>query len=243
VTTKSTLSATYVGSRGIDLFRSRDVNAPPAPDYLARPNANLGQERRIESEGYQKSNSVELTFRGNPSRYFTGQVQYTLGKTYNNTGGITYFPGNSFFPSADWARSDNDRRHKFDLLGSTQATKLFTVGAALSLYSGKPVNVTTGRDDNHDGVYTDRPLRPVAYSRNSLHGPGLINLDLNIEHDFRMVRGKKDGPTLTVGLNSFNVLNRRNDVTYVGVLPSVYFGRAVSALPPRRMQLNLEFKF
>jgi len=57
-----------------------------------------------------------------------------------------------------------------------------------------------------------------------------------------MVRGKKDSPTLTVGLNSFNVLNHRNDVTYVGVLPSVYFRRAVSALPPRRMQLNLQFK-
>ncbi len=240
VTAKSTFSATYVGSRGIDLFRSRDVNAPPPPDYLARPNANLGQERRIESEGYQKSNSVELTFRGRPSRYFTGQVQYTLGKTYNSTSGITYFPGNSNFPAADWARSADDRRHKFDLLGSTQATKLFTVGVALSLYSGKPVNVTTGADPNGDGIFNDRPPN---FARNSLHGPGLINLDLNIERDFRMVRGKKDGPTLTVGLNSFNVLNRRNDVTYVGVLPSVYFGRAVSALPPRRMQLNLQFKF
>lgn len=240
VTAKSTFSATYVGSRGIDLFRSRDVNAPPPPDYLARPNGNLGQERRIETEGYQKSNSVELTFRGKPSRYFTGQVQYTLGKTYNNTSGITYFPGNSNFPAVDWARSADDRRHKFDLLGSTQVTKHFSMGAALSLYSGKPVNVTTGADTNGDGIFNDRPPN---FARNSLHGPGLINLDLNIEHDFRMVRGKKDSPTLTVGLNSFNVLNHRNDVTYVGVLPSVYFGRAVSALPPRRMQLNLQFKF
>jgi hypothetical protein len=240
VTAKSTFSATYVGSRGIDLFRSRDVNAPPPPDYLARPDGNLGQERRIETEGYQKSNSVELTFRGKPSRYFTGQAQYTLGKTYNNTSGITYFPGNSNFPAADWARSADDRRHKFDLLGSTQLTKHFSMGAALALYSGKPVNVTTGADTNGDGIFNDRPPN---FARNSLHGPGLINLDLNIEHDFRMVRGKKDSPTLTVGLNSFNVLNHRNDVTYVGVLPSVYFGRAVSALPPRRMQLNLQFKF
>src|SRR6266478_696612 len=239
VTAKSTFSATYVGSRGIDLFRSRDINAPTAPNYLARPDGNLGQERRIETEGYQKNNSVELTFRGKPSRYFTGQAQYTLGKTYNNTSGITYFPGNSNFPAADWARSADDRRHKFDLLGSTQLTKHFSMGAALSLYSGKPVNVTTGADTNGDGIFNDRPPN---FARNSLHGPGLINLDLNVEHDFRMVRGKKDSPTLTVGLNSFNVLNHRNDVTYVGVLPSVYFRRAVSALPPRRMQLNLQFK-
>ena len=241
VTAKSTFSATYVGSRGIDLFRSRDINAPlPSSPNTSRPNANFGQERQIESEGYQKNTAMELTFRGKPSRFFSGQVQYTLSKTYNNTSGITYFPGNSYFPSADWARSDNDRRHKFDLLGSTQATKLFSIGAALSLYSGKPVNVTTGADDNGDGIFNDRPLN---YARNSLHGPGLINLDLNIEHDFLLAKGKKEGPALTVGLNSFNVLNHRNDVTYVGVLPSVYFGRAVSALPPRRMQLNLQFKF
>jgi hypothetical protein len=240
VTAKSTFSATYIGSRGIDLFQSRDVNAPPPPNYAARPNPNLGQERQIESEGYQKSNSMELTFRGKPSRFFAGQVQYTLAKTYNNTSGITYFPANSYFPSADWARSDNDRRHKFDLLGSAEMAKLFSFGAALSLYSGKPVNVTTGADDNHDGIYNDRP---IALARNTMHGPGLINLDLNIERDFLLVKGRKEGPTLTVGLNSFNVLNHQNDVTYVGVISSVYFGRAVSALPPRRMQLNLQFKF
>jgi hypothetical protein len=243
VTAKSTFSATYIGSRGIDLFRSRDINAPPPPNFVARPNPNLGQERQIESEGYQKSNSLELTFRGRPSRFFAGQVQYTLGKTYNNTSGITYFPGNSYFAAADWARSDNDRRHKFDLLGSTEIAKYFSVGAALSLYSGKPVNVTTGADDNHDGIYNDRPILPAAFARNTMHGPGLINLDLNLEHDFLFVKGKKEGPALTVGLNSFNVLNHQNDATYLGVLSSVYFGKAVSALPPRRMQLNLQFKF
>jgi hypothetical protein len=243
VTTKSTFSATYVGSRGIDLFRSRDINAPPPPNFAARPNPNLGQERQIESGGYQKSNSLELTFRGKPSRFFAGQVQYTLGKTYNNTSGITYFPGNSYFAAGDWARSDNDRRHKFDLLGSTEIAKYFSIGAALSLYSGKPVNVTTGADDNHDGIYNDRPILPAAFARNTMHGPGLINLDLNLEHDFLFVKGKKEGPALTVGLNAFNVLNHQNDATYVGVLSSVYFGKAVSALPPRRMQLNLQFKF
>jgi hypothetical protein len=240
VTEKSTFSATYVGTRGIDLFRSRDINAPPPPDFLVRPDAALGQVRQIESEGYLKSNALELTFRGRPSKYFTGQVQYTLGKTYNNTSGITYFPGNSFFPAADWARSDNDRRHKFDLLGSMQATKLFTVGAALSVYSGRPVNVTTGGDDNHDGVLNDRP---AGFARNTLHGPGTIQLDLNVEHDFLLSKAKKEGPRLTLALNAFNVLNHENDATFVGTITSPFFGRAVAAQPPRRMQLNLQFKF
>jgi hypothetical protein len=167
-------------------------------------------------------------------------VQYTLGKTYNNTSGITYFPANSFNPAADWARSDNDRRHKFDLLGSTQASRFFTVGAALSLYSGKPVNVTTGGDNNRDGVLNDRP---AGFTRNTLHGPGTIELDVNLEHDFLLSKSKKEGPRLTLALNAFNVLNHTNDTTFVGTITSPFFGRAVSAQPPRRIQLNVQFKF
>src|SRR5882724_5938847 len=130
VTAKSTFSAGYVGSRGISLFRSIDANAPPFPPFIDRPDAALGQNRQIQSDGYQKSNSLELTFRGQPSKFFSGQIQYTLSKTFNNTSGITYFPANSHDPAADWARSDNDRRHKFDLLGSSHFTNLFTLGAA-----------------------------------------------------------------------------------------------------------------
>ena len=239
VTAKSTLSATFVGSRGIDLFRSIDANAPFAGSTV-RPNPHLGQQRFIQSEGYQKSAALEVTFRGKPSRYFNGQVQYTYGKAYNNTSGITYFPANSYDAAADWARSDNDRRHKFDLLGSTHPTRYFTLGVALSLYTGKPVNVTTGSDNNHDGVVNDRP---AGYARNTMPGPGFINLDLNVEHDFVLSRKSKEARTLTVGLNAFNLLNHTNDVTYVGVITSQYFGHAVAAQPPRRLQLNVQFKF
>jgi hypothetical protein len=248
ITAKSTLSATYVGNRGIDLFRSRDVNAPTPPFYVARPSDTVGQDRQIESEGYQKSNSLEVTFRGRPSKYFTGQAQYTLGKTYNNTSAITYFPGNSYYPWLDWSRSDNDRRHKFDLLGTIAPTDLFSIGVALQAYSGKPVNVITGLDANGDGVFNDRPDGGFA-PRNSLHGPSLVNLDVNVEHDFHFRKEKKDGPTLTAGLNVFNVLNHVNDVTYSGVIGpdggprNPNFGQPSAAYPARRFQVNLEYKF
>ncbi|PMX39618.1 hypothetical protein, partial [Pseudomonas sp. MPR-R2A6] len=83
-----------------------------------------------------------------------------------------YFPGNSNFPNLDWARSDNDRRNKFDLLGTFEPSDLFSVGVALQAYSGKPVNVITGRDDNGDGIFNDRPNGGLA-ARNTLHGPGM----------------------------------------------------------------------
>ena len=241
VTAKSTASAVYIGNRGIDLFRSIDANAPALiGGNYATPNPALGQDRQMQSEGYLKGNALELTFRGKPSKYFTGQIQYTLSRTYNNTSGITFFPANSYDASADWGRSDNDRLHKFDLLASTQPTRFFIVGAALSLYSGKPVNITTGADDNHDGIINDRP---AGVARNTMPGPGTINLDLNLSHDFPLSKKKKEGKVLSVALNSFNVLNHPNFLTYIGTISSPLFGQPVAAQPPRRMQLDIQFKF
>jgi hypothetical protein len=240
LTPKSSVSAAYIGTRGIDMFRSVDANAPAPPGYGVRPNSALGQERQLQSEGYQKSNSLELSFRGRPAKFFAGQAQYTLGKTYNNTSGITYFPANSNFPNMDWGRSDNDRRNRFDLLGTFSAGTWFDFGTALSLYAGKPVEITTGNDENHDGLPLDRPS---GVPRNSLHGPGYTNLDLNLGHDFVLTKAGKEGPVATLTINSFNVLNHKNDVTYIGVMRSPFFGRAVAAQPPRRLQLDVEFKF
>jgi hypothetical protein len=236
----SSVFANYIGARGIDLFRSLDVNAPPPPAYSSRPNPEWGQQRQMQSEGYLKSKALEIGVRGRPVKFLTGQARYNVGKTYNNTSGITYFPANSYYPNADWSRSDNDQRHKFDMLAATEAGKWFNFGTAVSIYSGKPVNVTTGNDDNRDGLAIDRP---AGVPRNSMHGPSYISLDLNLGHDFPLTKEGAKGPTASVTLNSFNVLNHPNDMSYIGVVGSPFFGKAVAAQPPRRMQLNIEFKF
>jgi hypothetical protein len=190
VTSKSTFSAVYIGNRGIDVFRSIDANAPILVGGSdVPPNPSLGQVRQMQSEGYLKGNALELTFRGKPSRYFSGQVQYTVSRTDNNTSGITFFPENSYNASADWGLADTDRLYKFDLLASSQPTRFFTLGVGLSLYSGKPVNITTGGDNNHDGILNDRP---AGIARNTMAGPGLIDLDLNLSHDFPLSKAKKE---------------------------------------------------
>ncbi|HET6177748.1 MAG TPA: TonB-dependent receptor [Candidatus Sulfotelmatobacter sp.] len=240
VTAKSTFSAVYIGYRGIGSFRSIDANAPVlAGTSWVRPDQSTGQIRQIQSEGYLKGNALELTFRGKVSKYFSGQVQYTLSRTDNNTSGISSFPANSYDAAADWGRSDNDRLHKFDLLASAQPSRFFTLGVALSLYAGKPVTITTGGDDNHDGILNDRPIGVV---RNSLDGPGLIDLDLNLSHDFPLSK-KKEAKVISVSLNAFNVLNHPNYVTYIGVESSSLFGKPAAAQAPRRLQLDVQFKF
>ena len=126
------------------------------------------------------------------------------------------------------------------MLGSFEAGKWVDLGTALSLYSGKPVEVTTGNDENHDSLPLDRP---AGVPRNSLHGPGYLDLDFSLGHDFLLTKAGKEGPIATISLNSFNALNHENDVTYIGVISSSFFGHAVASQPPRRMQLDLEFKF
>src|SRR5258708_32970615 len=42
--------ATYVGMRGFDLFRSRDLNAPLPPLYVQRPSPEIGTLREVESD-------------------------------------------------------------------------------------------------------------------------------------------------------------------------------------------------
>ena len=60
----TTLSITYTGARGYHLFRSRDINAPPPPLYVARPDAAFGAIRQVESTGRQASDSLAVTLRG-----------------------------------------------------------------------------------------------------------------------------------------------------------------------------------
>jgi hypothetical protein len=74
-------------------------------------------------------------------------------------------------------------------------------------------------------------------------GPGLVNLDLNLSHDFKLSKEKKDAKILSISVNSFDVLNHPNYVTYIGTISSPLFGQPVAAQPPRRMQLDVQFKF
>ena len=247
----TTLTVTYTGIRGVHVFRSRDVNAPLPPLYAARPDPNLSVLRQIESAGDLESQSLEIGLRGNVTRYFTGMIQYTLGRAYNNVGGtpvgvnrqfgINSFPANNYDLSGEWSRADFDQRHRFSLLGTVTPGKYFKLGVALSLYSGQPYNETTGRDDNHDGLANDRP---AGVPRNSLQGPGYADLDLRWSRDFFLAAAKKDkGPTVTLGFDAFNVLNHVNYVTYIGVLSSPFFGKPIIAQPPRRLQASFRFRF
>jgi hypothetical protein len=237
----TTVAVTYVGSRGLGVFRSRDINAPPPPLYLARPNPDYGVIRQIERTGRQQTNSIQMTLRGNVTRFFDGSVQYALAQAKNDTNGINSLPANNYDLSSEWGRADFDQRHRFDLVGRISIGRLTNVGIAVSLYSGRPYSRLSGRDNFNTGQTN---ARSDGAPRNTLEGPGFADVDLRWSHDFPFAPKKKNkGPAATVAVDAFNVLNHVNYVSYVGNVSSPFFGRAVAAQPPRRVQFSLRFKF
>jgi outer membrane receptor protein involved in Fe transport len=240
--TKSlTATANYINTRGVKLFRSRNINAPPPPLFLERPDPALAVVRHIESAGRLQAHALELMLRGRLSRWFDGTIQYNLGRAYNNAGGINSLPADNYDLTGEWSRAEFDERHRFNILGAVEAGEWLNLGLMLSLTSGRPYSLTTGRDDNHDSVASDRP---PGVRRNSLQGPGAVTLDVRWSKEFLLRKIKKEeGPTLTIRIDAFNVLNRTNYTGFVGNLTSPFFGLPVASRPARRMQLSLGFEF
>jgi hypothetical protein len=235
----TTLSVTYTGARGYHLFRSRDINAPLPPLYLARPDPAYGVIRQVESTGRQSSDSLAVTLRGRMTRWFNGQMQYTVSRVYNDTNGIASFPANDYDLSGEWARADFDRRHRLLLLGRASVVKAIDLGVGLTLNSGGPFTETLGGDVYNNGRGR---ARPAGVGRNTLEGDGFATLDLRASRDVKFGTGK-EARTMTLGLDAFNMLNRVNYGSYVGTLGSPLFGLPVSARSPRQLQFSARVKF
>jgi outer membrane receptor protein involved in Fe transport len=238
VAPKTTLAVTFVGSRGYHQFLSRDLNAPAPPLFLERPDPSRGVVREIESAGTMRTASLQVTLRGEMAKSVNGTVQYSYGRASNNTSGIGWMPPNSYDLSHEYGPADWDRRHGLELFGAWTAGRWFTLGASFEAYTGRPYSLTLGTDVFNTGLAN---ARPAGVPRNSLRGPGYASLDLRWSHDLPLASGSKKR-ALTLGVDAFNVLNRENDSSFVGNLSSPFFGQAVSASPPRRVQFSLRMR-
>jgi hypothetical protein len=244
----TTFTATYVGIRGFNLFRSRDLNAPLSPLYVQRPNPEIGTLREVESDGNLTSNALKLAVRTKISGFFNGMVQYTLSRSYDDTAGIAAFPANQYDLAGEWSRSNSDSLHFFYFYGTLNAPKGVSLGASLSVHSGQPYTMTTGTDDYGT---TFANARPAGVPRNSLEGPGSTTLNLRLAKEFSLVTAKtgkrkkdeKKGLSATVAVDAFNVLNHVNLGRPVGNLSSPFFGHSISAGSPRRLQMLVRFQF
>jgi hypothetical protein len=232
----------YRGSKGRNLFRSVDVNAPLPPDYSQVPFPGSGHIEQIRSDGSMRSDALEMTFRGRVGQHLNGQIQYVLSNTRNDTRSIWWYPSDQYAPaSAEWGPAEFDQRHRLNALVTITAGRWINLGISARYGSPLPFNETAGLDLFHTTLSN---ARPPGVTRNSLRGSSTKNVDAHWSHDVLTSGTEKDGGrTLSVALDAFNAFNHPNFSGYVGNVRSPLFRSPTVAAAGRRLQLSLEAKF
>ena len=236
-------------NRGIRLLRSRNLNAP-LPGTGTRPFPNEGQIFELGSEGYgiHKNFTVDLRQRFS---IFTVTASYRRGSSHNDdavggsagTEGIGFrIPTNSYDRLADWGPSGFLLRQQFSAGLNSRLPFDVYVNTAIAANSGPFYTITTGRDDNNDGVFNDRP---AGVSKHSENGPHFFNVSFNISKAFELgpAGGAATGPQINVFANINNAFNMTHLGRPSGVLTSPFFGRSFNAREPRELEAGMRFQF
>ena len=149
------VATTYTYTRGLHLLRSRNLNAPdPVTGILPFGSDSVFQN---ESTGLFRQNQLITNIRTRFHRNVSLFGFYSLNKASSDTDGAGTFPANPFDLDGEFSRSSSDIRHRVTLGGSVAAPFGFSFNPFFIWTSGSPFNITTGRDNNGDLVFTDRP--------------------------------------------------------------------------------------
>jgi hypothetical protein len=170
-----TLSATYMKSRGVHAFMTRNINAPLPGTYdpndptsgvrpLA-PNANIYQ---YSSEGIYKQDQLIVNGNVRGNKYLSLFGFYMLNFANSDTAGANYFPTNQYDPSADFGRAQFDVRQRLFIGGSLSLPYAVRLSPFIVAAAGAPFNITVGQDLNGDSIFNDRPTFATDLTRPSV---------------------------------------------------------------------------
>jgi hypothetical protein len=239
---KATGVVSVYSARGIDSFRSVDINAPtPASGYTERPNPAYGRIRQMQPAGFWDGDGMDISYRGRLNKYFTGFGRYTWSHYDSDTGGIGWFPQNQYDPNDEWARSGFDRRNRLGMYAMFNPESVLNLSAGVFANSGTPWTELTGTDAYGDDLFN---TRPDGVARNSETMPSYVDVDLRWGHDFAITGNKdEEAPRLGFSAGAFNLLNHPNATGIDTVETSPDFGQVTSDAPPRRIQLGMRLQF
>ena len=203
--------------------------------------------------------------------HFSQKFSLISGYLYNgfrtNAESPNVFPQSTYQRTRDWARPSGAPAHSvFAVIIYSLPLKVGST-TNLSLASGAPYDVTTGSDNNGDGVFNDRPsvvttATAGAYStrfgllststidgdlqRNIGTMPATVHLDLalNRSFSFKEQRGAVvRQQTLRFDARSANVLNHSNYTRVDGIVGTAQFMQPVSADFGRRIEFGARLSF
>ena len=251
------IAADYVHNRGYNLIRRIDTNAPgPAPPGVQRSVAAADLTRPVppvpggfrlieqdQSSGHSRFNGLYLTAKKRFSRRFAFDLAYTLSRVENDTDDINFRPVDGRNPDAERGPSLNDRRQVFAASGQLRLPYAIDLEPIVFLSSGQPLNVVTGRDDNGDTIFNDRP---AGFTRNSERTSGFKQVDLAVVRRFAV-----GAQHVELRAEVFNLLNTTNFSGFFnfgasGVRPDengTLAFQPTAAGPPRQFQFGLFVRF
>lgn len=188
VTQNVTLQTSYNRIRGRNQLRSRNVNAPDA--FGVRPEPSVGTVTRIESTGRSASDRVNVSAMYRmPQRRTFMNVNYTWSKVRNHADNPLSLPADSRNPEAEWAPASQDVRHRFNAMINVGLPLGIRANLSGVAQSAAPYTITTGRDDNGDGVSNDRP---AGVGRNTARGASRYEMNVRFSRGFGF-GGSPDG--------------------------------------------------
>lgn len=265
-------SATYAHTRGGNLLRGLNQNAPVNG---ARPDGRFGNVVEVVADAASRQHQLQVNLTANPGALFpqgrntprvswkrtTLFLNYTLASVRNNTdGAFSLSPlGNQEF---EWGPANNDVRHRLNISVNNQIVKNLNVGINVNAVSGTPYTVRTGRDDNGDLVFNDRP---AGVERNSERGARHFTINANIGYGFAfgppvggpagigvimnggapVVQSVEQGQRYRIQffVQAQNLTNRANYVGYSGTQTSPFYGKPTSVSGTRRVDTGINFSF
>jgi hypothetical protein len=258
------LRADYSFERGRNAIRTVNRNAPQGAD--GRPQPNAGNQLELVSLGSARRHTVNVS--GSylkPGARLSGFAGYLFTDSRND-GEPTSIPTSVLGIPGEWGPAPNDVRHRLVGFGRARLLKGVTLSAMFRLESGAPYEVTTGFDDNGDGIVTDRP---AGLPHNAARGDTRLSSDVRLSWSrgfgatrqpsgpvaqiVRMGDGEMPGELpgadanrrfqVSIYAQAFNAANHTNVRAYSGVLTSPFFGQALLAEPGRRIELGASLGF
>ena len=238
----------YAFTHQFALWRGLNRNAPVEG---VRPDPTFANVIEAVTDGQVRRHDVSanLNVSMNPSsgggqarfnwRRLALSAGYTLLHGYQNSEGPFIVPPSGTLET-EWGRMPGDSPYRVNLqITSTQlrnlnATLTWTANAG-SLYT-----VTSGLDDNVDGLLNDRP---VGIAPRSLRGSGQATL--NLRAAYTVMTAPVQGRRYRIGLsmNAVNLTNRFNYGGYSGNMLSPDFMQPTFVSNPRRIDVGVNVGF
>jgi hypothetical protein len=148
----ASVTLTYLNARGEHQFLNRTF--PSTSGFCPNVASSSGLINCTESEGIFRQDQINANINIRTNKGITIFGYYSANWANSNLSGIT----NPFSSSADYGRAGFAVRSRLNIGGTIALPFLITASPLIFAQSGNPYNITTGVDNNADGVIDDRPM-------------------------------------------------------------------------------------